>query len=73
MFETILSGDKANIENTGKSKVALKLVSSDGYQVEIELEPGQVIGFTSGPANVEVIITNGEPEKILIIKPEAAS
>lgn len=73
MFETIFPGDRASIENTSQSKVAIKLVSDNGYQVEIELEPGQIIGFTSGPAEADVIITKGEAEKILIIKPQVAT
>ena len=72
-IEKISAGETATIENTQSSALSISLVSDNGCNVEIELMPKQVIGFSAGSANAEVVLHHGDPAGLLIIKPELAS
>lgn len=70
--EKIRAGDKASIENTKKKPLAISLLSDSGCEIEFELMPGQVVGFSAGTTDAQVILHQGDPAALLIIKPETA-
>ncbi len=71
--ETISAGDTASIENTHSEELSISLISSNGCRVDIELSPGQVLGFSAGSSDAKVVLHHGDPSNLLIIKPESAS
>lgn len=71
--EKISAGEKASIENTRSTALSISLVSESGCHFEIELMPGQVMGFAAGDADATVVLHQGDPAGLLIIKPELAS
>ncbi|MWJ28551.1 hypothetical protein GPM19_10085 [Halomonas sp. ZH2S] len=68
-FEKIFSDETASIENTASIPLSISLVSDSGCQVEMELKPGQVINFSAGSMDANVILHNGDPANLLVIKP----
>ena len=71
--EKIPAGEKASIENTQSTGISISLISDSGCHVEIELMPGQVVGFAAGSSDAELVLHHGDPAGLLIIKPESAS
>jgi hypothetical protein len=66
----IPAGEKASITNTSKQPLSIALSSESGSCLEMELLPGQTIGFGAGDTDAEVILHQGDPAGLLIIKPE---
>jgi hypothetical protein len=73
ILEKIFAGEKASIENTQSIPLSISLVSDDGCQIEMELMPGQVVGFAAGSVDAKIILHHGDPAGLLVIKPESAS
>lgn len=73
VFEELFSNETVSIENIGKTPLSITLVSDKGSHAEIELMPGQVMGFSTGDANAKILILSGDPSNLLVIRPEAAS
>lgn len=73
VFEEIFSNETVSIENIDKTPLSVKLISDKGCHVEIELRPGQVMGFSTGDANAKILLLSGDPANLLVIRPEAAS
>ncbi|NMT65055.1 hypothetical protein [Marinobacter orientalis] len=71
--ETIRAGDTASIENTASEKLSVSLICSDACRVDIDLEPGQVLDFSAGSSDAKIVLHNGDPVNLLIIRPESAS
>jgi hypothetical protein len=71
--ETISADETASIENTHSEKLSISLICTNGCRVDIDLAPGQVLGFSAGSSNAKVILHHGDPANLLIIKPESAS
>lgn len=71
--ETISAGDTASIENTHSEKLSISIICSKYCRMDIELAPGQVLGFTAGDSDAEVVLHQGDPANLLIIKPDSAS
>lgn len=71
--ETISADETASIENTHSEKLSISLICINGCRVDIDLAPGQVLGFSAGSSNAKVVLHHGDPANLLIIKPESAS
>jgi hypothetical protein len=71
--ETISADETASIENTHSEKLSISLICTNGCRVDIDLAPGQVLGFSAGSSNAKVVLHHGDPANLLIIKPESAS
>lgn len=71
--EKVAAGEKASIENVQATALAISLISDSGCNFEIELMPGQVLGFEAGTSDAQVVLHHGDPAGLLIIKPELAS
>ena len=71
--ETISAGETASIENIHSEKLSISLICISGCRVDIELAPGQVLGFSAGSSDAKVVLHHGDPANLLIIKPESAS
>ena len=71
--EIISASETASIENTDTDKLSISLICSNDCRVDIELAPGQVLGFTAGSSDAKIVLHRGDPDKLLIIKPETAS
>lgn len=71
--EKVAAGEKASIENTQSTALSISLISDSGCNFDIELMPGQVIAFGAGNSDAQVILHQGNPAALLIIKPELAS
>jgi hypothetical protein len=72
-LEKISAGEQASIENTQSASLTISVISDSGCQVEIELMPGQVLGFSAGDADAKIVLHHGDPAGLLIIKPELPS
>ena len=71
--ETIFPGEKITIENTHSAALSLQFESSNGCLLDLDLLPGQVLGFAAGDVEAKVILLNGDPAGLLLIRPESAS
>lgn len=71
--EKIGAGETASIENTHSEELSISLICSNSCRVDIELAPGQVLGFSAGSSDAKVVLHHGDPANLLIIKPESAS
>lgn len=71
--EIIFAGERASIENTRTFGLPISLISDNGSHFEVELMPGQSVTFSAGSADAKVVLHDGDPAGLLIIKPESAS
>ncbi len=71
--ETIYAGEQATIENTQSTPLSISVISNNDCQFELDLMPGQVVGFSAGAADAKILLHGGDPAGLLIIKPETAS
>lgn len=71
-FEKISAGEKASIENTKSQPLAVSLQSDSGCCVEIDLAPGQVLTFAAGEVDAKVILPQGNPSGLLIVRPSTS-
>jgi hypothetical protein len=71
--EKISAGETASIENTHSEKLSISLICINDCRVDIELAPGQVLGFSAGSSDAKIVLHHGDPANLLIIKPESAS
>ena len=67
--ESIAAGETASIENTRSAPLSISLVSENGCKVDLELAPAQVLNFTAGDANAQLVLHNGDPSCLRVIKP----
>ena len=72
-LEKISAGEQATIENTQSASLTISVISDSGCQVELELLPGQVLAFSAGDADAKIVLHQGDPAGLLIIKPELPS
>lgn len=72
-YETISAGDTASIENTHSEALSISIICNNDCRVDIELAPGQALGFSTGSSDAKVVLHHGDPANLLIIKPESAS
>lgn len=73
IHEKIGAEETASIENTGSGNLSISLICNNGCRIDFDLVPGQVLEFTAGNSEAKVILHHGDPENLLIIKPESAS
>ena len=71
--EKVMAGETATIENTHTAALSISLATEDGCKVELELAPGQVLGFTAGQTSAQLTLNGGDPAGLRVIKPENAS
>lgn len=71
--ETIFAGEKVSIENTQSSALSISIDCKDGCQLDLDLMPGQIIGFSAGDLDAKVVLRSGDPAGLLLIRPESAS
>lgn len=71
--EKFMAGETASIENIHSRALSISLNCEDGSKLTLELAPGQVIGFTAGQCNAELLLHDGDPSCLRVIKPENAS
>jgi hypothetical protein len=67
--ETIAAGETASIENTRSAPLSISLLSENGCKVELELAPAQILNFSAGDANATLVLHEGDPASLRIIKP----
>lgn len=73
LFDEIPAGENVSIENSLSSGLEISLVCDSGSQFDIELLPGQSLGFSGGKVAAKIFLHKGDPAGLLIIKPETAS
>ena len=71
--EKIGSNETASIENTGLENLSVSFVCTNGCRMDLELAPRQVVEFTAGSSEAKIVLHQGDPSSLLIIKPESAS
>jgi hypothetical protein len=71
--ETLFAGEKISIENTQSSALAISVESVNGCQVALDLLPGQSLSFSPGEVDAKLILRNGDPAGLLLIRPETAT
>lgn len=67
------AGETATIENTLSTPLRISVISENGCHFEIDLRPAQVVGVSAGGAHARIILHDGDPLGLLVIKPEAPS
>lgn len=72
-YERISAGDTVSIENTQSCILSIGLISDNGFHLEMQLMPRQVVGFSTGNDDIKIILHDGEPNDLLVIRPESAS
>jgi hypothetical protein len=72
-FETISAGETASVENVTANALSVSLQGSHGSHIELELLPGQIIGVGAGNDEIRILLHEGDPADLLVIKPENAS
>jgi|GEM_PF-2542706 len=72
-FEIVAAGETANVENVTTTALSLRLLGPKGSHVQLGLLPGQVIGLCAGEDEIRIILQEGDPADLLVIKPETAS
>ncbi|MGQ9424428.1 hypothetical protein ACXYTJ_00590 [Gilvimarinus sp. F26214L] len=71
--EALHPGDTVVLENTADAALSIDLVSDDGCNVKLDLAAGQQLEFSAGGSHARVILRNGDPAALLVIKPELPS
>ncbi len=71
--EIIGAGEMASIENTHSEELSISLICGCGCQVDMELAPGQVLELSAGSSDAKIVLHHGDPDNLIIIKPESAS
>jgi hypothetical protein len=72
-FDMISSGERASVENVTKTALSISLLGSNGASIELDLLPGQIIGLSAGSDETRILLHEGDPAGLLVIKPESAS
>ena len=67
--EKVMAGETASIENTHSAALSISLSSEDGYKFDLELAPGQILGFTAGTVCAGLTLHHGDPAGLRVIKP----
>lgn len=73
LFEEIPAGDVVSIEHSQSTGIHISVHCDGGSRFDIELAPGQVLGFTAGDEGAKIFLHDGDPSALLIIKPETAA
>lgn len=71
--EQLAAGETATIENMLSTSMRISLVSGDDSQLDIEILPGQVIRFTAGKGRAKIVVHDGDPSGLLVVKPDLPS
>lgn len=71
--EDIRPGEEASIENRGDRPLPLRLSTSAGTRVTLELAPGQAMEVAAGDTTARVLLCDGRAEDLLMVKPGQAS
>jgi hypothetical protein len=71
--EEIPAGDTVSIENSQSSGLQISVRCDSGSRFDIELSPGQILGFSAGDEGAKIFLHEGDPASLLIIKPETAA
>lgn len=73
LFDEIPGGERVSILNSQTMGIQISLVSNSGSQFDLELLPGQSLGFSADQMGAKILLNRGDPAGLLIIKPESAS
>lgn len=73
VFEELRSGDTVAIENTRNSEISISIVTGDDARVNMALAAGQVLDFTAGASSARIILREGDPAALLLVKPDTPS
>lgn len=73
VFEELRSGDTVAIENTRNSEISLSIMTGDDARLNMALAPGQVLDFTAGASDARIILREGDPAALLVVKPDTPS
>ncbi len=73
VFEELRPGDSVVLENTRKSEISISIVTADDARLNMALAPGQVVEFTSGAQSARIILREGDPAALLVVKPDTPS
>jgi hypothetical protein len=73
IYDEVSVNETASIENTGADNLSVSLICNTGCRVVFELVPGQVVELAGGSSGAKIILHHGDPDNLLIIKPESAS
>lgn len=71
--ERIHSGDCAYIENVQEAPLAVSVLMTDGSRIDMALAPGAGFEIKAGDCEAQVILHDGTPEGLSVIKPDAPS
>lgn len=73
VFDELRPGDAVVLENTRKTEIAISIVTADETRLDMALVSGQVVEFTCGAQNARIILREGDPAALLIVKPDTPS
>ena len=73
LFDEIPGGERVSIENCQSTGIQISVICNSGCQFDLELLPGQSLGFSADQMGARILLNKGDPEGLLIIQPESAS
>ena len=71
--ETIGAGDTASIGNTHSEELSISIICNNDCRVDIKLAAGQIMGLSTGSSDAKIVLHDGDPANLLIVKPDSAS
>lgn len=72
-FEELRPHDTVGIENTRDAELSISILAADGARLNMALAPGQVIEFSTGASDAKIILRDGDPAGLLVVKPDTPS
>lgn len=72
-FEIIAPGETASVENVTNAALPLSFLAGNGSYLQFDLLPGQIIELGAGNEATRIVLREGDPSGLLVIKPESAS
>jgi hypothetical protein len=68
--EEVRPGDTVSVENVQQSALAVTVVTGDGSRLTLHLRPGQTLQLVAGEASARVLLREGDPAGLLVVKPD---
>ncbi|MCW8195797.1 hypothetical protein F6455_13465 [Proteobacteria bacterium 005FR1] len=72
-IEEIRPGDTVTVENTRESPYSIRVCAADGTQLNMALQPGQMIEFSAGQSQARILLRDSDPSGLLVVQPHQAT
>lgn len=73
IFEQLRPGDTVSVENSQDRPLSISIVAAEGTRLNMQLAPRQVLEFSAGKSDAQIILREGDPAGLLVVKPDTPS